>query len=143
MSELVDTHDLRFIHYEIASESLLKFCMRLVHHSQWKNKRSFSSGSTVELTDRLVVALEFDIDCKKLDLARMTYKTYRYAFPRPVLVPETYAGEVLRIYTDNLHPGFLRLIQEKIEPESVGLYCESVFIRTAKNMRMHGPRCIA
>ena len=44
------------------------------------------------------------------DVDNMFYSIERYAFPLTQRVPVEYNGAVLRIHTDGLHPGYVRLI---------------------------------
>jgi len=52
-----------------------------------------------------------------LDINRMIYNTNSNALHRSAIFPETYTVSVLRIYTNDVHTGYVRLIREKDDTE--------------------------
>jgi len=94
------------------SKDLMAFCIQLVHHSQWTLARWFLSGSRVENPLSNVISQVLEVNRDGLDIDRMTYKSSNYAFNRSVVLPESYNGSIVRIYTDEVHTGYVRLIEE-------------------------------
>jgi len=52
-----------------------------------------------------------------LDMDAMTYNSSRHAVHRSVTFPESYTGSIVKIYTDDVHTGYVRLIREKDNTE--------------------------
>jgi len=121
-----------------SQEAIMKCCMELIHHSQWRSQRLFCSGSSVEIPNSKLVITNFIKVNGKLDIDQMAYKSYQYAFSRTRDIFKNYTGEVIRIYTANdqactadslddndnvhadnsdIHAGFARLIMEKENTE--------------------------
>jgi len=100
-----------------ASNYLLTFCMQLVHHSQLKWYRWFLSGSILEISPSAFSIKKYKVSADMLDVDLMVSNTRQYAFHRSVTVPPAYTGGIIRIYTDDVHPGYVRLIQEENNTE--------------------------
>jgi len=86
--------------------------MQVVDHSQWKSRRTFICGSYVDISFSYVICSESGVSHDKLDIDRMVYDGSRFALNLSVIVPETYNGRILRIYTDDVHTGYARLVNE-------------------------------
>jgi len=99
------------------STDLMTFCTQLVHHSHWTSRRTFYCGSSVEIPLCLYITSQFGVNQDLLDIDRMHYNTSHYAAHRSVTLPEAYTGSVVRIYTDDVHTGYVRLIKEKDNTE--------------------------
>jgi len=99
------------------SKDFMTFCLKLVHHSQWKSKITFLSGSFIDIPDCLALGRKQEVSDDQLDIDIMYYTSFHYVFDRSVILPETYTGSVLGIYTDNVHTGYVRLIKEKDNKE--------------------------
>jgi len=48
-----------------------------------------------------------------LDVDRIIYETSHYTAHRSETLPETYTGSKIRIYTDDVQAGYVRLISEE------------------------------
>jgi len=94
------------------STDLMTFCMQVVDHSQWKSRRTFICGSFVDIPFSINICKNCVINQDKLDIDRMVYDSSRFAFNRSVTVPESYNGRILRIYTNDVHTGYARLVNE-------------------------------
>jgi len=92
---------------------------QLINHSQFQSVRHFLSGSYVENPGNRAANLQsFGVSDNVLDIDRMIYRTSLYAFSRGRVVgAEEYTGEVIRIYTQDVHVGYARLINEKSNTE--------------------------
>ena len=66
----------------------------------------------------------------------MFYSLDRYAFPLTQRVPVEYNGEVLRVYTHGVHPGYARLIDENSGEQLTNLVDIS---QLAAFYEVHGP----
>jgi len=99
------------------STDLMTFCIQLVHHSQWTSRRAFLCGSDVEIPLNHVISRQFEVNKDMLDIDKMIYTSSRYAVHRFVTLPETYTGSIVRIYTDDVHTGYVRLIREEDNTE--------------------------
>jgi len=93
-----------------SSKDLMTFCIQLDHHLQWRSVRPFFCGSCVEIPHYEIIGQKFGVNADMLDIDRMTYNNNGYALHRSVTVPETYTGSIIRIYTDDAHTGYVRLI---------------------------------
>jgi hypothetical protein len=96
-----------------AADELKKFCLQLAHTAQFKSKRNYTVGSHVELVAHRQSMRACGLNMDTADVDYMYYSIDRYAFPLKQRVPHEYNGTVLRIYTDSIHPGYARLIDEK------------------------------
>jgi len=80
----------------------------------------FFAGSSVELPELPLYHNQFAfgidsnpdlaINCSHIDIDLMYYTTQFYALPIAKEVPETSVGEIRRICSSGLHPGFARII---------------------------------
>jgi len=116
------------------SKDLMTFCMQLVHHSQRKAIRIFLSGSHVEIPLYWSISQELGVNDDMLDIDKMIYTPACCAVYRSVCLPETFTGRVMRIYTDDVHTGYVRLIKEKDNTE---LLLSELYTLTDKTR--HGP----
>jgi hypothetical protein len=91
---------------------LTEFCRRLVDISQLHYAREFLTGSHVEIEFCEQGIKRFGIKRTDTDVDKMLDTTYLRAFPRGYQVPDSYSGEALRIFTDDVHAGYARLIWE-------------------------------
>jgi len=91
--------------------------MQLIHQLQWKSYRQFIVGSSGEIPHLLDIYNRFGVNNDMLDIDIMTYDTSHYAAHRSVTMPGMYDGSALRIYTDDVHYGYVRLIKEKDNTE--------------------------
>jgi len=92
--------------------------MQLVHHSEWKSRRKFLCGSTIELPNNSIIIKPCEVNRKMLDVDAMLYSISKYtAHYRSTTLPDTYTGSIVRIYTDDVHAGYVRLIREKDNTE--------------------------
>jgi len=73
-----------------------------------------------------------------LDVDKMIYDTRRYAFHRSVSVPQAYNGSVIRIYTDDVHAGYVRLIEEKTNTELPEIW-QKTLSKLPGIENIHGP----
>ena len=99
------------------SRDLMLFCMNLVDCAQWNSLRQFICGSSVEIPFSYGITEPFNINEKLFDMDGMLHVNNLYAGHRLKLLPETYSGNVIRIYTDDTHTGYVRLIREKDNTE--------------------------
>ena len=91
---------------------LMSFCMQLVHHSQWKSERVFHCGSFMEIPYNSFITQEFGVGKEMLDMDLMMHFNHFYAGQQSVEFPENYHGQIIRLYTDQVHAGYARLIKE-------------------------------
>ena len=113
---------------------LKKFFQQLVRYSQFKEHRRLATGSTVEIENNESSMEEFGLCLEQMDRDLMYYSNNRYAFPRDRRVPAGYNGDVIRIHTDGVHPGYARLINEDDNSEL------KHFIRSESDVEFqHGP----
>ena len=120
---------------------LSQFCIQLVHHSQWKSDRLFLTGSLAEiLLYREIVELDkenWPSGDKAIDSDRMTYANCHYATYQSIPFPETYLGSVIRIHTDDVHTGYVKLVREEDNTE---LRWDHLLLRALKDCEIkHGP----
>ena len=87
------------------SADLLKVCMTFVQRSAWRMSRFLASGSYAEIPLGYYVGQIFDIKNETLDFDVMFGVTVVNAIPRSAKLPDSYSGQIFRIYTDNVHPG--------------------------------------
>ena len=116
---------------DVIEVGLLSFSQQLLNHCQFGMCKSFLSGSSVEIEENTGCISKYQVcnnntDVKRvrnlepstlIDIDIMGYSTAMYAFPCGQPVPETYCGTVIRIYTDNIHVGYCRLIKEDSDEE--------------------------
>jgi len=117
------------------STDLMPFCMQLVHHSQWTSRRKFFGSSFVEIPLQRDIGKQFAVNSDKLDIDAMVFDSFHHAFNRSVTLPETYTGGIIRIYTDDVHTGYARLIREKDNTELL----LSDFCSPNEDEMRHGP----
>ena len=96
----------------VAADELKRFCQQLVFHGQFRSMRRFTAGSSAEIVDCMSSMRECGLSTDAEDVDRMYYSIELYAFPLTQPVPVEYNGIVLRIHTDDLHPGYARLIPQ-------------------------------
>ena len=96
-----------------AADELKRFCQQLVFHGQFKSLRWFIAGSQADILKGVDSLKECGLSRESQDVDKMLYRIDRYAFPLTQRVPVEYNGTVLRIHSDGLHPGYVRLIDEK------------------------------
>jgi len=80
----------------------------------------FFAGSSVEVPElplyqhQFAFGSNFDLDlpinCSLIDIDLMHYTTHCYALPIAKEVPETFVGEIKRIYSNGSHPGYILVI---------------------------------
>jgi len=118
-----------------SSKDLIKFIMHLIRYSQWKPVRVFTTGSTVEIPSNCtMIAEDFDVNDGMLDIDTMSYNTAHYAFSFSHRVPDEYIGDTVRICTEDVHAGYVRLIREKSNTEDeLKEFCN------ISDKTMHGP----
>jgi len=80
------------------STDLMTFCIQLVHQSQWKSRRRFTCGSSVEIPLCEFISEEFEVNKDMLDTDMMLYNTSYCAAHRSVTLPEAFTGIVLLGY---------------------------------------------
>ena len=115
--------------------SLMTFCIELVHNSQWKSERRYMCGSSVEIPLRHLINKQYEISCDMINDIEMRYWTSKYAVNRYETYPEAYHGCIIRIDTDDIHAGYARLIRENDNKE---LELSDVCTLTSDELR-HGP----
>ena len=72
-----------------------------------------------------------------LDSDMMSYTRSLCAADRSVCFPDVYHGCIMRIYTENIHPGYVKLIREK---DNIELLKRVPFsLNTIKYQSIHGP----
>jgi len=120
------------------SKDLMTFCLQLVHHSQWKTTRAFSCGSCVDIPLHQIIGQKFELNKDILDIDRMIYNTNHYAAHQSATLPESYTGGIVRINTDDVHTGYVRLIREKDNAE---LRLSDLYQLTSEIM--HGPAVLS
>jgi len=118
-----------------SSEDLFKFIMHLVQHSQYKSIRVFTTGSSVEIPSHCkMIAEEFGVKVGMLDYDEMSYSAAQYAFPYSHRVPDIYSGTIVRVCTEDVHAGYVRLIWERNNTE-----VELKALINQSERTMHGP----
>jgi len=121
--------------------NLMTFCMKLVHHSQWKSIRVFHCGSSIEIPLRQTFSRDFKVNDDMLDIDRMMFETIFYVFGRYSTFSDDYNNSVVRIYNNDdhtsydVHAGYVRLIQEKDNTELMF----SDIHKLKNDEAMHGP----
>ena len=91
----------------------MEFYQLLLDLAQFKSFRSFTAGSRVEIECNEGSMLKYGLDTATCDVDTMDYDLENYAFPLKQRVPETFRGNVLRIFSHkDTHPGYARLIRE-------------------------------
>ena len=81
----------------------------------------------------------FGLNLDEIDIDHMNYPTKLYAFPLTKRVPDSYKGQVLRIYSEHTHPGYAVLVGE-----AIGRFlCNYVTFDPLKNpyTAVQGPVC--
>ena len=101
----------------VAADELKRFCQQLVRAGQFRSRRRFTAGSSVETEYSELSMHVFSVNMDNEDVDYMLYSIDRYAFPLTQRVPVEYIGEVLRVYTHGVHPGYARLINERSEED--------------------------
>ena len=99
-----------------STQDLVKFFKQFIHYAQWKCMRRFITGSTVEIRHRLFLVTQH-VTCDMSDMDVMHYDSFRLATKRSGSYPDTYCGAGIRIYTDDVHAGYVRLIKESSNTE--------------------------
>src|SRR5277367_5806550 len=94
-------------------KEMRKFCQQLVDHTQFQKLRLFTVGSFVESKRTAYSDDELGVNIASTDCDMMFYNSLLYAFPRTQRVPVCYKGRILRIYSDQTHPGYVMLVDEK------------------------------
>jgi len=122
------------------SKDLMTFCIQLVHHSQWKSRRIFTCGSWVEIPLYQIIGHWFGVNKDMLDMDRMTCNTNRYALHRSGTLIKTFTGSIIRIYTDDVHTGYVRLIREEYNTE-LRLY--DLLPSSLTDKVIHGPAVLS
>jgi len=72
---------------DVTSNNLMTFCMKLVHHSQWKSTRRFLCGSNIEIPLYHAISRQFEVNDNMLDTDRMICDTRNNAFHRSSTLP--------------------------------------------------------
>ena len=121
--------------HRLTSINLLTLITQLINHSQWIPEKISMCGSYVEISLNDVVSQRCHVSNAMKDIDEMTYRTACYAANRSVCFPETYQGSIIRIYTDDVHTGYVRLIRERDNTE---LQLSHVWTLTG-NETLHGP----
>src|ERR1043165_4952786 len=89
------------------------FRQHLLDQSRSREFRRFVVGSEAEIPMNYYSMICFQLSDKNEDVDHMYYDlTKDYAFPRGQCVPEKFKGEVLRINTNHMHSGYVKLIRE-------------------------------
>jgi len=136
-------------HDDYTSNELMTFCMTLVHHSQWKARRKFVCGSTIDIPYRDLISHKFNVNDDIIDIDKMTLRTEFNALDRQIdntfdlssTFTNEYSNSVIRIYTNDehtsydVHTGYVRLIREK---ENTELLLSDI-INFADDHAIHGP----
>jgi len=118
MSDDVGSHPSDPTHDDDGLKDLMTHCLQLVDHSQWKSKRTFLCGSFVEIPYCHDICKQLEINKEDMfDIDGMSYDTSRYAFQCSVTLPETYNGSNIRLDTNGVHAGYVRLIKENNNQE--------------------------
>ena len=89
--------------------NLMTFCIQLLHHSQWKSERQFMCGSRTEISLRHCINEDSRITDDMIDADYMMYVISSSVANRAVEFPDTYQGSIIRIYTDDVHTGYVKL----------------------------------
>jgi len=90
----------------------------------------------MEIPFSSVTGRQFEVEDELLDADQMIYNTSQYAaYPISVDVPEAYNGRIVRICTDDIHIGYVRLIREKDNSELL----KSDLCTLDGDESMHGP----
>jgi len=116
----------------------MTFFMQLVHYSQLKSYRQYICGSSSEILFNPFSIEKYKVSAEMLDADMMIYETRHYAFHRSVIVPPAYTGSIIRIYTDDMHSGYVRLIQEESNTELPELR-QRKFCKLPGKGNVHGP----
>jgi len=74
-------------------------------------------GSSVDIPFYQCISQELGVNKDLLDQDIMMYTTKGYAVHRFLTLSESYTGSVIRIYTEDVHTGYVRLIREKYNTE--------------------------
>jgi len=115
--------------------NLMEFCTTLVGHSQWKSVRVIHCGSRMENPTYSTYAKVFMDNVDKLDMDKMLFGFSQSTVSRSQLVPEAYTGDIVRIYTDNIHTGYVKLINEIDNTELLNSHQYEL----ADDETLHGP----
>ena len=98
------------------SKHLMTFGMHLVHHSQWRSLRQFMCCSCREISVFAYLATHHGVDDYMLDVDLMWYNTVYYATYPSVPFPKAYNSQYdslrIRIYSQDVHAGYVKLIKE-------------------------------
>ena len=89
--------------------NLMTFCIQLLHYSQWRSGRWFMCGSGMEISLRHLINDYYHITDDMTDVGVMVYLTSSSAANCSVEYPDTYQGSIIRIYTDDVHTGYVKL----------------------------------
>jgi len=89
------------------------FFHQIIDQAQPRSIRNLTTGSSVEIPDVHRSMQAYQLDPGSLDTDRMFYYINYYAIPRCKVLPEGYNGTVYRIFTDGLHAGFAKLLDDK------------------------------
>jgi len=68
--------------------------------------RVFATGSSVEMPFYgAMIAIDHGVDFDMLDLDIMSYNTTNYAFSYSHRVSDMYCGDIVRVFTEDVHIG--------------------------------------
>jgi len=99
-------------------ENLKSFGLQLVKHSHHKSARSYVCGSAVEIPLVNGLTKLFDIRQHSPSINVVIFSSSLFAFGRRRTVPDTYSGQIIRIYADDdIRAGYARLVREEDNTE--------------------------